>query len=602
MRGLLALLMWFYLTTAGSSGLPGLKSSLETSTSDSILGDKRFDYVVVGAGTAGVVVATRLAQKNHTVGLVEAGGLYEVQSLAAIPLAAVIPVGSKVNTKTSIDWGFTVEGQPGTNDRAIHYARGKCVGGSPTRGCMNQWATAVGDDSYTFDRVLPYFKRSVQFTPPNKTTRFSNATADFDFRAYDHNAGLLHVSYSNYAMPFSSWMKLGMNAIGINDTQEFNLGALMGAQYCASTIRPSDEARSSSHSFLKEIPPGLTRYLYATAQRVLFDAQKRATGVLVKGILGEFTLYANKEVILSAGAFQSPQLLMLSGIGPAKSLRNYGINVLADRPGVGQNMWDHVYFGPSYRVQVSTGTRVATDLGYLLKEVLNAFMFQQGPLTSPLADFLAWEKIPTIMRAEFTQQVELELAQFHGDWPEAEYVSIASFVGNSSNPVLDQPRDGYNYATIVGVLVAPTSRGSVTIQSADIGRPPVITPNWLASEADQHVAVAIFKRIRQAFKTQAMAPVLIGDEYYPGNEIESDNEILQFIKDNMMTIWHAACTCKMGLANDPMAVVDSKARVFGVNGLRVVDASAFPLLPPGHPQSVVYMLAEKISDAILDGH
>lgn len=133
------------------------------------------------------------------------------------------------------------------------------------------------------------------------------------------------------------------------------------------------------------------------------------------------------------------------------------------------------------------------------------------------------------------------------------------------------------------------SRGNVTIQSADTSYLPVINPNWLDDQADQEVAIAIFKRIRQAFQSEAMEPVVIGQEYNPGPQVQSDDQILEFIKDNLMTLWHPGCTCKMGTPDDGMAVVDSQARVYGVDGLRVVDASAFPFLPPGHPQSTVCM-------------
>lgn len=153
---------------------------------------------------------------------------------------------------------------------------------------------------------------------------------------------------------------------------------------------------------------------------------------------------------------------------------------------------------------------------------------------------------------------------------------------------MQQPWPG-QYATILGSLVAPTSRGNVSIRSADMADAPVINPNWLGSETDQRVAIAAYKRIRATFQSKAMTPVIIGPEYFPGAKVQTDEEILSIIKKTVMTIYHAACTCKMGVQNDTMAVVDNRARVFGVTGLRVVDASAFPILPPGHPQSTVCM-------------
>lgn len=191
-------------------------------------------------------------------------------------------------------------------------------------------------------------------------------------------------------------------------------------------------------------------------------------------------------------------------------------------------------------------------------------------------------------------------------------------MGDFSNLLLNQPFDGYSYGTILGAVVSPTSRGNVTLRSASITDKPIVNPNWLATETDAQIAVAAFKRAREAFASEAMNPVVIGEEYWPGPHVQTDEEILDTIRNSMQTVWHAACTCKMGKKDDPMAVVDSQARVFGVNNLRVVDASAFPILPPGHPQSAVCkcrhhlgsleqaanllrdMLAEKIADLIIN--
>ncbi|KAJ5775540.1 uncharacterized protein N7511_000551 [Penicillium nucicola] len=577
--------------------------------------DQTFDYVVVGGGTGGAAIATRLAQNQFKVALVEAGGHYELESLAEVPAADVLPVGSDPNTKSLIDWGFVTKDQPGANGRDIHYARGKCLGGSsalnfmiyqrPTRESMDQWATVVNDDSYKFDEVLPIYKKSVEFTPPNTQYRAANASAAYNADAFESNGGPLQVSYPNFAMPFSSWMNLGMQAIGINETQDFNLGSLFGAQYCSSTIDPAYELRSSSEeSFLSKIhPPSLTTYDHTLAKKVIFNKQKKATGVKVKGLLGNtVTLSASKEVIISAGAFQSPQILMVSGVGPSEQLEAHGIEVIANRPGVGQNMWDHPFLAPTYRVQVTTLTKFAANLLYAAGQVVGGILTKTGSLTNPVADFLAWEKIPESLRSSFSQVTKDSLAKFTDDWPEAEYISGAGYIGNVSNLLTNHPKDGYQYASILGVLITPTSRGNVTLNSDSTSDLPTINPNWLDTVADQEVAIAMFKRMRQAFQSDAMAPVVIGDEYNPGPQVQSDDQILGWIKNNVMTLWHAAGTCKMGTSDDEMAVVDPQARVYGVDGLRVVDASAFPFLPPGHPQSTVYMLAEKIATDIIQGN
>lgn len=292
---------------------------------------------------------------------------------------------------------------------------------------MQQWADAVDDQSYTFDEVLPFYKRSTHFTPPNEEYRFANASARYDRSAFEEKGGPLEVSYSNYAMPFSTWMKLGMEAIGIRERQDFNTGSLMGAQFCSSTIRPGDQTRSSSESsFLKSPPDSLDVHANTLAKRIIFDKNKKATSVRIQGPLGVVsTLEASKEVIVSAGAFQSPQLLMVSGIGPADTLNQHGIEVISNLPGVGQNMWDHPFFGPSYRVNVPTLTKMVRDLIYLLRQFLNITLSKRGPLTSPVVDFLAWEKIPAQLRSSFSAHTQKALLKFPKDWPEAE-VSILS--------------------------------------------------------------------------------------------------------------------------------------------------------------------------------
>ena len=289
---------------------------------------------------------------------------------------------------------------------------------------MQLWADLVQDQSYTFDNVLPFFKKTVEFTPPDKGLRPSNATVQYEEDAFDSASQPLQVSYSNYAMAFSSWMKRGLEAVGVHETKDFNSGFLNGSQYCASTIRPSDQTRSSSESaFLRSSTKRLGRlkvYKGTMAKRVLFNPQKRATGVEVKTGTLKYTLSAKREVILSTGAFQSPQLLMVSGIGPADTLEGHGIDVISDLRGVGQNMWDHVFFGPTYQVALETFTKLAAEPLFLLDQLQQYIAKHTGMLASPVTDFLAFEKIPEHLRSGFSAGVEKELAGFPDDWPEIE--------------------------------------------------------------------------------------------------------------------------------------------------------------------------------------
>ncbi|KAF2190152.1 GMC oxidoreductase [Zopfia rhizophila CBS 207.26] len=576
--------------------------------------DAVFDYVIVGGGTAGLTLANRLSEDPNTqVAVVEAGDFYQITNplLSSTPAGDVIFAGaSPLDTNPLVDWNFVTAPQTGANNRRIHYARGKCLGGSSARhfmiyqrgdtGSYQRWADLVSDQSYTFDKLLPYFKKSVQFTPPKTPPRALNASAEYNPSAFDPQGGPLRVSYANYGGPFSSYMEGALNEIGIPTTQDFNSGSLMGAQYCASTINPETQTRDSSQtSFLNAAAnrASLKIYTLTLAKKIVFDDSKKATGVVIST---GAVLSATKEVIVSAGAFQSPQLLMVSGIGPASTLQSFGIPVIADRPGVGQAMQDHVFFGPSYRVKVETFTRLANDPVYVASQFALDYTIQhQGPLTNPVCDFLGWEKAP---RNLVSQEAGEVLDQYPASWPEIEYLSGPGYTGDFQNLLLQQPKDGYQYATILAALVAPMSRGQVTISSADTLDLPVVNPNWLTDPTDVSVAIAAYKRVRQAFATEAMRAGLADQvEYFPGPEIQTDEQILEVIRETVQTVWHASCTCRMGRPDDPDAVVDSKARVIGVEGLRVVDASSFALLPPGHPQSTVYVLAEKIADDIKRG-
>lgn len=199
----------------------------------------------------------------------------------------------------------------------------------------------------------------------------------------------------------------------------------------------------------------------------------------------------------------------------------------------------------------------------------------------------AWEKIPQKERASFSNSTLADLAKFPADWPEVEYLHVGAYFGFQRNFIRDAPTDGFQYVSVPLALVAPLSRGTIDISSADAADPPIINPNWLTHPADVAVAIAGYKRVRQLFATEALKPVINGPEYFPGLNVSSDDEILHLIRQSLNTVFHPAATCAMGRTNDPAAVVDSKAQVIGVHGLRVVDASAFPLLPPGHPMSTV---------------
>ncbi|KAH8896368.1 choline dehydrogenase [Thozetella sp. PMI_491] len=573
-----------------------------------------YDYVIIGGGTAGLTLAARLSEESEiSVAVIEAGNYYQIDSplLLSTPMSGVGFTGtSPGDIHQGIDWSFVTAPQEGANHRQLHYARGKCLGGSsarnimiyqrPDKGSLQKWADVVEDESFSYDRMLPYYRKSCKFTAPSPQP---NANVSYNPDAFGANEGPLHLSYSNNLRPFSTYLGAAFSEIGIPNAIDFSSGELNGSQFCLLTLDPNTATRCSSQAaFLEacQARPNLKVFRKTLAQKIIFDADKRAIGVDIDS--GLF-LRARKEVILSAGAFQSPQLLMISGIGPAATLEGLDIPVIANRPGVGQNLSDHAMFGPSYRVKVKTLPNELADPAQVLPILDNYFRNAQGPLTSQGADFMAWEKVPRDM---VSMDAKAYLSQVPTSCPDLEYLAIDAYFGQYSSPLFraetEYPQDGQDYVSIVVSPTAPRSRGSVTIKTAKASDLPVIDPNWMTDPIDAEIAVAGYKRVRQLFKTKALKNVLADAvEYFPGPGVETDEQILELIRKSLVPVFHASTTCRMGRVDDPDAVVDTKARVIGVKGLRVVDASSFALLPPGHPQSTVYALAEKIADDIKRG-
>lgn len=466
-----------------------------------------------------------------------------------------------------------------------------------TVGTHKQWADQVGDASYAWDKFLPWYKKSVNFTEPNMNLRIKNSTPAYnavDASAYD-GSGHLSVTYSNWASAFSTWVQDAMKASNIPIIKGFFSGTLIGQTYVPSTINPQNMHRDSAETaFLQSAlgNPNYVVHIRTMAKKILFDSTKKATGVLVDTEKLQYTISARKEVILTAGAFGSPQLLMVSGVGPASTLSALNIPVVADRPGVGQNLQDQPMWGVSYRINAQS----ISSLEIPSIKAEQAKLYDEkaaGIMTSAITDNLGFEKIPDRLRKSWSSTTKAGLAKVPSDWPEVEYNIMGAYFGDQLKSRNSDPNDGYNYGSIVAVMTAPLSRGTVTIASPDTAVAPLIDPGYYTNQADIDVAVAAFKRVREFYNTTAIKPNLIGSEYYPGfKAVSTDAEIEQFVRTNFNTIWHAASTCAMGKTDDPKAVVDTQARVIGVKGLRVVDASSLPFLPPGHPLSVVCKFCE----------
>ncbi|KNG49949.1 gmc oxidoreductase [Stemphylium lycopersici] len=538
---------------------------------------------VVGGGTAGLAIAARLSA-SASVAIVEAGGLYEQDNgnQSVVPYYGLImPVLATTEDyphQPLVDWDLVAAAQPSAGNRRIHYAQGKTLGGSSaintmayhrgSTGAYQRWADMVGDQSYVFDRILPYFKKTTTLTPPDLEKRNApNATVRFDTSVFDNSLrGPLQVSWGNWVDPAQTWLARALQGVGVKPSVEgFSSGVLNGGAWVPTTIDPRNATRSTSKSSyidtLAKKSSSPVIYLNSQASQIQFDKQKKATAVAV----------------------------MTAGVGPRGTLATHSIPVISDLWGVGQNLWDQIFFNVLRGISVpNTGTYLSTpsqQASALQQYYTNA----SGPYSSA-GGHLSFEKLPSEYRVGLSARTVRLLDDFPADWPEIEYIS-SGFPSGSSN-----------YSTIGSIsatLLTPSSRGNVTISSSSISDPPVINLGWLTDPADGEVLVAAFKRVREAWNSRAIADVVFGPEIAPGEAVRSDADILDFIQETAQPIWHASSTCAMGKSPRQGAVVDSRSRVFGVKGLRVVDNSVIPFSPPGHPQSSVYMLAEKIASDML---
>lgn len=462
---------------------------------------------------------------------------------------------------------------------------------------MDLWAEEGGDESYKWDNVLPYFKKSATFTPPDPTTFPAGITPSFNESAFDNSlGGPLQISYGGYTpealVPFLG----AFNDIGISPAEDFNSGDLLGANWVTNNINPKNNHRSSSQTAF--INPSLsntsiTIYPNTLARRVVFNGTT-ATGVEVTTGRATYTLSARKEVILSAGAFQSPQLLMVSGVGPEARLTELGIPVVHALEGVGQNLQDHPIFTASQALNIPTSSQYDSfgGVGYAEAEV-QYLANRTGPLSQNKA-VIGWEKLPN--RAGLSDATKTALDALPDDWPELEMRVAPYYLG------VTKPDPTAQFTTVFGTIISPLSKGSIDIVSNSTEDLPLVDLAYFSDPGDMEQAIAAIKRIRDLYASPSLSSLLDGPEFVPGPNVTTDADIENYIRENTGTIFNAAGTTKMGRADDPTAVVDPQCRLYGIQGLRVVDTGSFPFVPPGHAQSTAYMLAEKIADDIKNGN
>lgn len=533
-----------------------------------------FDYIIVGAGSAGSVLAARLSEDPKTSVLLLEAGPKDRNPWIHIPIG----VGKTIRN-SSVNWLYSTEPDDATSNRAIPIPRGKVLGGSSsinghivTRGQpedYDAWAN-FGNDGWDFASMLPYFKKienSSDFPNPNRGSE--GAITVEKSEGLPELTKLLIAAAEECGIPFNN----DPNDIGGNNSAGVN-----GIGHTQRAIR-NGLRQSAAKTYLKKAKKrkNLTIHCLSHATKICFDGH-RAVGVEYNFDGSPTKAIANKEVILSSGAVGSPQLLELSGVGQADRLKKLGIDVVLDLPGVGENLHDHFLARGAWQLSKPITLNEKSSGWPLFKEVIKYGFTRKG--------FLATAVSHMIIFTRSSPEV---------DRPDLE-ITVTPFTATKS-------ADFKKLDTTPGVFFAcvplqPRSRGHIHIKSADPKIHPVIVPNYLHDEHDKKVTIAGLRLIRKLMKSSAFDDAR-GDELWPSADKQSDEELLQYVRDSGLTIHHVVGTCRMGPQDDKgMNVVGSDLKVHGLSGLRVVDASIMPSIISGHTNFPTLAIAEKAADII----
>jgi len=527
----------------------------------------QFDYIIIGAGSAGCVLANRLTENvSCKVLLLEAGG-------KGTPLIN-IPGAYGTLHRTSVDWAFQTEPQPHVNNRKMFIPRGRVLGGCSSTNAMayvrgnpedyNEWAS-LGNRGWSYEEVLPYFKKSEHHE------RFGEP--------YHSNNGLLNVCFAQYPSRLDKVFLEACAETGIPYNEDYNGEVQWGASMLQYTIK-NNRRHSTATAFLR---PALMRSNLTVRTNVLVKQiiieKDTAIGVeFFKGSNSTEKVYCNKEIILSAGAIKSPQLLLLSGIGDERTLEKAAIDVKLHLHGVGKNLQDHIWTRASNLCNIPTANSALKPVN-TLKGLLQYLLFKKGPFcNSPIEANAFLKTDATLNRPDI---------QFH----------FAPFqLGN------DYKADPYNIKTIplvngftiLTILLHPKSRGTVSLSTGNAFDAPVIQPNFFESGNDKAVLLKGLKKAIEVTGAKAFRPYSPDGIYCPLSA--TDEALMDHICKSLETLYHPVGTCKMG--SDPMAVVDDRLQVHGLKKLRVVDASIMPTIISGNTNAASIMIGEKGADLI----
>ncbi len=563
-----------------------------------------FDYVIIGAGTAGCLLANRLsANATKRVLLIEAGRKDDYHWIH-IPVGYLYCIG---NSRT--DWQYFTEPDDGLNGRRLRYPRGKVLGGSSSINGMiymrgqardyDNWAKLTNDDSWRWSNVVPYFKMhedhykggdgmhgarglASELLPPNgneyqKILRHRQAGAEW------------RIDKQRLQWDILDAFAAAAQQAGIPATDDFNRGDNEGVSYFE--VNQKNGWRwNTAKAFLRPTcyaRPNFEMWTAAQVTKLLVtpqpeDGALRCTGVQVWDGKEMVSVQCTGEVILSAGSIGTPQILQLSGIGSREVLKQHGIPVVHELSGVGENLQDHLQIRSVYKVKspngkdISLNTKAKSFWGKT-KMAVEYALKQTGPLS----------------------MAPSQLGAFTRSSPNQQYPNIQYHVQPLSLDAFGEPLHNFPAFTASVCNLNPTSRGHVHLKSGNFMDAPNIVTNYLSTEYDQQIAIESLRMTRKIVAQSALA-AFQPEEYKPGTQFQTDEELVDLARDIATTIFHPVGTAKMGLLQDKLSVVDSRLKVHGINGLRIVDASVMPVITSGNTNSPVLMMAEKASEWIAE--